>query len=307
MELFTENTITGFKVPLILENDTTGSRSCEMFKIVLIEQGSALIELGSKTVILSAPALLCLNEREHFRIQKTEALRIRTLYFSPSIVNLALDIHNVYLDYNSIPDTAKLDHFYFLPFTERAGGAQAAPTHLDIGPIAAGKLSDSLNQIASLLENHTEHFWPCRNRSYLLEILLVIRHCCSSQVSSSSEAPYIKSGSDSMGEVILYLNSNYARKITIEELTREFRTNRNSLNRHFRKTTGESIFEYLIRFRIKVACTLLRDTSLPVSEIMERVGFTNVSYWGRTFKKNVGMTPTDFRKQQAATSMKDCF
>ena len=296
MELFTENKVNGIKVPLILENGTADSRPCEMFKIVFIEHGSVMMELGEKTVILSAPALLCLNEKEHFHIQKGESLRIRTLYFSPSIVNPVLDIHNVYLGYVSFPDTAKLDHFYFLPFTERDRGARAIPVHMDIGSTAAGKLADSLDHITGLLENHTEHFWPCRNRSYLIEILFMIQHCYSSRLSPLSAVPDIQAANSSMGEIILYLHSNYARKITIEELTREFKTNRNSLNRSFRETTGLSVFEYLIRHRIKIACTLLRDTGLPVSEIMERVGFTDVSYWGRTFKRNIGMTPTEFRR-----------
>jgi YesN/AraC family two-component response regulator len=94
---------------------------------------------------------------------------------------------------------------------------------------------------------------------------------------------------------------NYSRKITIEELTKEFHTNRNTLSKKFKAETGLSVIDYISKLRIKAACMLLRDTSLPVSEIMQRVGFIDVSYWGRVFKSVSGLSPSDYRKSHNYT------
>lgn len=90
--------------------------------------------------------------------------------------------------------------------------------------------------------------------------------------------------------IVFYLNE------TALELTKEFHTNRNTLSKKFKKETGLSLIEYILKLRINVACMLLRDTSLPVSEIMERVGFVDISHWGRAFKKYTGYSPTEYKK-----------
>ncbi|HYH02853.1 MAG TPA: AraC family transcriptional regulator, partial [Bacillota bacterium] len=97
--------------------------------------------------------------------------------------------------------------------------------------------------------------------------------------------------------VVLYLTNHYSRKITIAELTKEFNLNRNSLYQEFQETTGLSLIAYLIRLRIKMASVLLAETSMPVAEIMERVGYTDLTHFGRAFKKITGFTPIDYRKQ----------
>jgi YesN/AraC family two-component response regulator len=70
----------------------------------------------------------------------------------------------------------------------------------------------------------------------------------------------------------------------------------------FKKAVGISIVEYVNKLRVKVACMLLKDTALPTFDIMERVGFNDVSYWGRTFKELMGLTPSEYRKAHKPAS-----
>ncbi|MDP4090768.1 MAG: AraC family transcriptional regulator, partial [Bacillota bacterium] len=93
-----------------------------------------------------------------------------------------------------------------------------------------------------------------------------------------------------------YLQLNYNTKIRIQDITSRFHTNRNTLSKRFKEEMGLSVMDYMLRLRIKIACILLRDTNLPITEVMERVGFTDASYWGRAFKRFIGKTPTDYRR-----------
>lgn len=287
MEICAENEKQYIKLPLYYSDRII---SCEAFKIILIEAGSAILCVNEKPIVVSAPAILCLNDREHLTIQKEEGLLARMLYFSPSIVNSFYDFENVYHSTDEFPDTIKLDHFYFRPFIERNNHANGM---IEIGILSANKIADLLHCLLSQIEKYEDSYWPCRVRSYFLELLIFTQHCYTETdnlvIDLSQTDTYINN-------ILLYLHLNYNKKITIGDITEEFHTNRNTLSMKFKKATGTSVVEYNNKLRVKVACMLLRDTVLPALEIMERVGFNDASYWGRTFKDLMGLSPSEYRK-----------
>jgi two-component system, response regulator YesN len=64
----------------------------------------------------------------------------------------------------------------------------------------------------------------------------------------------------------------------------------------FKKATGESFMQYLTRIRVEKAKLLLLTTDLKTFEIAEAIGFENYRSFNRIFKKEAGVTPSDFRK-----------
>jgi len=64
----------------------------------------------------------------------------------------------------------------------------------------------------------------------------------------------------------------------------------------FKKETGISISDYIVQERIRIAKELLAHSDLPVSSIAQAVGYSNFAYFSTTFKKEVSMTPQDYRK-----------
>ena len=68
------------------------------------------------------------------------------------------------------------------------------------------------------------------------------------------------------------------------------------LGKIFTAVTSCSFNDYLNRVRVETAAELLRDTSLPVSSISEKVGVTNANYFYTLFKKHYGITPSAYRK-----------
>ena len=63
------------------------------------------------------------------------------------------------------------------------------------------------------------------------------------------------------------------------------------------QATGVSVMEYVIRLRVRLACRLLQDTMLPIAEIAERIGYADVTHFGRMFKKHTRLAPSDYRTQ----------
>jgi len=65
----------------------------------------------------------------------------------------------------------------------------------------------------------------------------------------------------------------------------------------FKKETGDTINNYLTEYRLTKAKKYLRETLLTASEISLKVGYRDSSYFGRIFRKRVGMTPNDYRNR----------
>jgi two-component system, response regulator YesN len=64
----------------------------------------------------------------------------------------------------------------------------------------------------------------------------------------------------------------------------------------FKLETGNTINQHLTDYRIEKAKELLRDKSYKISEVAEKVGFSDGQYFAKTFKKKVSLTPTEYRE-----------
>ena len=95
-----------------------------------------------------------------------------------------------------------------------------------------------------------------------------------------------------------YLHNNYNHKVTMEQLSAMCHMHPNYVSTLFKKHTGQTVTEYLNRFRVETAARLLTKEDLPVSKVGELVGFTSESLFYRKFKEYTGMTPKAYQKQQ---------
>ena len=65
----------------------------------------------------------------------------------------------------------------------------------------------------------------------------------------------------------------------------------------FKNATGIGAIEYICQLRIKKACEMLRDYEDNISDIAAQCGFSNLSNFNRHFKKQLGITPSEYRKK----------
>jgi len=84
--------------------------------------------------------------------------------------------------------------------------------------------------------------------------------------------------------------------IGVAELATAAGLSRAHFSRVFSRHVGVGPLEYLTRVRLQRALTLLRGTFLPLDEIATQCGFENASYFGKVFRKVLGLTPIAYRK-----------
>ena len=114
----------------------------------------------------------------------------------------------------------------------------------------------------------------------------------SKSVSKDQFSPLVQDG-------LAYLEKNFDRNISLEEICEALGVSRNYFSFLFKKETGENIWSYLTEIRLKKAKELLRTTEDKTYAIAYQVGYDNPSYFSKLFKKSTGMTPNEFRKESS--------
>jgi len=100
-----------------------------------------------------------------------------------------------------------------------------------------------------------------------------------------------------IGRVKEYIQANLKNEITREDIANSVYLNPDYLTRLFKKSTGASLIEYVTETRIKKSIILLNESNLPISTVASEVGYDNLTYFSKLFKKHVGITPSDYRRQ----------
>ena len=98
-------------------------------------------------------------------------------------------------------------------------------------------------------------------------------------------------------EVLLYIEQHYDSGLTNEQIASVFGYHSFYLNRIFKKATGRTLHQCILAQQIDVAKNLLEHTKLSVKAISCEVGFSDASLFCTTFKKQTGLTPSEYRSQ----------
>jgi two-component system response regulator YesN len=96
-----------------------------------------------------------------------------------------------------------------------------------------------------------------------------------------------------------FIAENYSKKLTREEIASSVFLSSDYVSKIFRNETGLYIKDYLNEVRIGKAKHLIREGRMNVSEAASLVGFDNFSYFSSLFKKSTGVSPSEYRKQEA--------
>lgn len=90
-----------------------------------------------------------------------------------------------------------------------------------------------------------------------------------------------------------YIHSHYAEELTLQKCAASLAFTPNTIIRMFRQEMNTSLVQYCNTVKIRKACEELKQ-GVPIKEAAEKVGFNNLNYFYRTFKKIMSVTPGEF-------------
>lgn len=265
--------------------------SC-MVKLLIVTSGKIILEEAAATRTVEAPALLAIPESA-VTLSAGKTCKTTTVYFRPTEIREEFTLdrirsgefdeafgRTIYQDYLLIRN--------FMPNSNKANIIKP-------GVSAFSKIKDIVRKMDDELRIQHDDFWPCRSRSYLMELLYMI----SFTGGDSDDYSEGDSDEDLYGEIVQYLSENLSEKITLNRLTKQFSINRNRLNEIFNKITSMTCMNYFVKMRIDLAKIMLAETQINISEISARVGYEDPNYFVKVFRKEVGTTPSQYRVNSA--------
>lgn len=101
-------------------------------------------------------------------------------------------------------------------------------------------------------------------------------------------------------QAVFYIQQNYQRELTVDEVAGFCKLNRNYFSRRFKEVVGCTPQEFIIRQRLTSAAELLRGTGRPIKTIADQCGYPNQLHFSQAFKKYYGLPPREWRKQNKA-------
>lgn len=112
--------------------------------------------------------------------------------------------------------------------------------------------------------------------------------------SSLLEAHIDNSKELNMAKIIAHIRINY-KNITLRDLANELHFHENYLGQRIKEYLKMSFKDYLLEIRINEAKRLLKETKIPVKAISNKIGYESPSFFYKLFKKEVGITPLNYR------------
>ena len=126
---------------------------------------------------------------------------------------------------------------------------------------------------------------------YLLELLF--------EISSAKNNYVARCYSDQrISHIMQYINENYTKIASIEEIAERFFISKFYLCRLFAREMGMPLISYLNMVKVRAACSLIETEPLTLTEIALRCGFNSSSYFCKVFKAEMGVSPSAYRIQQ---------
>lgn len=147
-----------------------------------------------------------------------------------------------------------------------------------------------LHEISSKFVNKIENATSITQLNTLYEKM--IRNYCN-LVKNKSTRQY----SPIIRQVLHYIEFNLDYKINLNELADKYDVSVPHLSNQFKKEVGTTIIKYLNQLRIDAAIKLLNTSSLSIQDIASYVGIYDFNYFTKVFKKEIGLTPSEYKKK----------
>lgn len=171
-------------------------------------------------------------------------------------------------------------------FLLKAGLSQDAPIY---NPLTTEQ--------GNLLSDHMLYFTKNTDRSplHLVGHLALFLDDLIEFSASPQKMPEKKEHDYYIHEAIVYIQQNYQRDLSIDDVAGFCKLSRNYFSRRFKELTGSTPQEFLIKQRLTNACELLKTTDAPIKNIAIQCGYPNQLHFSQAFKKYCGISPREWR------------
>ncbi len=260
---------------MLLENESAAVRHTHNFlEFVYVVSGSASYHLGKFEGTLSPGDYFVVDyNTSHDYLSSEKDLSVINCLFHPEFV------HETMRDVGSFNELCER---YFMRITARR-----------INGPAANQVFKGNEKIGELFHDMLNEY-TAKNEGYLQVVRFLL---CRIIIETVRAVGSRKNISPVTEEIINVIEKDYVKKLSLGRICKEMHYSLPYISALFKKETGFSFTDYLQNRRLEETCRLLRETDLPVSAVAESVGYQNLKFFGKLFKRFTGLSPREYRKK----------
>lgn len=251
----------------------------EEVEIIVVKTGKVWVSLDLDNILAEEGDIIILKpySLHSFKQYENEETFFQNIVFNLSLLN------------NNITDACNVK--YLNPFLENK---VTYPRVIKKGYSKYEEVYECLEEIITAYENK-EDFFELKIKSEVFNLFYVLFKYF---FKTHNYSPILKDDATKNLKVILeYIQENYMNTISINDLANIVNFSDHYFMKFFKKNMGVTCVDYINDYRLNVATNLLTTTDLSISEIGEKVGILNTSYFNRIFKKKYNVTPKEYRKK----------
>ncbi len=229
--------------------------------------------------VLEGHPLLCLNQRE-IKAEKGNLV----------IVN-SNELHTGYCDGSLVRVMVII--FEMEAFSKELAGKNIIFQSLIEKDEAIDEIMAALHR--EYLERRIGYRLVCRGK--ILELIAHLVREYAEEILTESENDKRKKRLERLNTVLEYIQINYQRQISNQELAEVIHLSEDRFNHLFKESMGMSPLQYMNELRLKKAMGLLKKREYTMAEIADQVGFTDYNHFGRQFRKYYGGSPSEILRR----------
>ncbi|MDO5132016.1 MAG: AraC family transcriptional regulator [Eubacteriales bacterium] len=206
-------------------------------------------------------------------------------------------IHEFYCPHEYMQLVIYIDNEYIASFTENRRDYLILCDRTEVTEDLVEpylRICTSLGELVQLCINHPFGY-RVQGESLILGILFELLSRFSIPL-SRDDLPEPSKDQKRIKEIVSYIEANYDRPITLEEISRRFGLSSEYFSRFFKNKIGISFKKHLNQVRLSHIYHDLCSSDAPIMEIVEQHGFTNYKLFNRMFREAYGTTPRDLRR-----------
>ncbi len=245
-------------------------------ELTYVHEGRGLLIMDGKSYAIEPCTLLVFPPFQMHRIQiqvtKEEPFIRSVLAFEPAVL------------YGYLNDFPALNGF-FKSLTLQQSTVHPVNAMAETEPFVA-----LLRQFGSSMGSTRDADFEENMGIFLLSLVHQLKQ------SPEGESAFLKKHNHHVEDIIGWIEKHYMEPFRLEDLASELHLSPYHVAHLFKESTGTTIIAYTRATRIRHACSLLRKSALPLSEIGYRVGIANPSYFSKTFSQIMGVAPLTYRQ-----------
>jgi two-component system response regulator YesN len=116
-------------------------------------------------------------------------------------------------------------------------------------------------------------------------------------IQDNADDPDADSRKRAIEDVLRIIEKEYEKDLSLDYLSKSVHLSASYLSHTFKKATGVSVVKYITQYRMEKAKYLLDQSNYKINDVYKMVGFSDMSYFGLTFKQSFGITPKQYREK----------